>query len=285
MIDPDHPGSKPPINTAVFEQFLRRATRAVGLAGEVNVRITSDQEMRRLNHEFRGKDKPTDVLSFPGSASGKAKFSGDIAVSAEIARANAEALGHSFESEIKILLLHGLLHLAGHDHESDQGEMAALEQKLRAQLKLPLGLIARASSSNVVRANVEPAAPGRVFRGVRKRTSGEKSLRKSTSSAAPSYSQARNPSPFPAQREPVAKKRSPLAVGAPDFQSGGAGLSVQRKRNACLKMGFSPGQSRRPALKRILYSRLSSQGLKALLPRLKVGGSHRRGTRISRSHS
>jgi probable rRNA maturation factor len=153
MIDPDHPGSSSQIKKKELDQFLRSATRAVGLAGEVNVRITSDQEMRRLNREFRGKNKPTDVLSFPASSNGKSSLSGDIAISAAIARQNAEALGHTFESEIKILLLHGLLHLAGHDHESDRGEMAALEQKLRAKLKLPLGLIAR---------TVEPAAPGRV---------------------------------------------------------------------------------------------------------------------------
>src|SRR5947209_13087383 len=145
MIDPDHPAISSEIKTKELDRFLRSATRFVGLSGEVNVRITSDEEMRRLNREFRGKDKATDVLSFPVSDLGKANVSGDIAISAQIARDHAEALGHTFESEIKILLLHGLLHLAGHDHEADRGEMAALEQKLRAKLKLPLGLIARTS--------------------------------------------------------------------------------------------------------------------------------------------
>jgi probable rRNA maturation factor len=171
MIDPDHPAISSEIKTKELDRFLRSAARAVGLSGEVHVRITSDQEMRRLNREFRGKDKATDVLSFPVSATGKAKLSGDIAISAEIARENAGALGHTFESEIKILLLHGLLHLAGHDHEADKGEMAALEQKLRAKLKLPLGLIARTS-----RSDVEPAAPGRVFRGLLKGASGTEAL-------------------------------------------------------------------------------------------------------------
>src|SRR5579871_3127955 len=106
--------------------------------------------MRRLNREFRGKDKPTDVLSFPAYRNGnhaenqgRRAYTGDIAICTNIARTNAKSLGHSFEDELKILLLHALLHLAGHDHESDNGEMAALEQKLRAKLKLPTGLIER----------------------------------------------------------------------------------------------------------------------------------------------
>jgi probable rRNA maturation factor len=192
MIDPDHPGSSSQIKKKELDQFLRSATRAVGLAGEVNVRITSDQEMRRFNREFRGKNKPTDVLSFPASSNGKSSLSGDIAISAAIARQNAEALGHTFESEIKILLLHGLLHLAGHDHESDRGEMAALEQKLRAKLKLPLGLIAR---------SVEPAAPGRVFRRVRKRGPRTETSANGRAQVKPSQEkrQLSNPTKHPAE--------------------------------------------------------------------------------------
>ena len=139
MKDPDHP--EPSI-----QRFLRVAQRSVGIQGEVNVRIASNDEMRRLNREFRGKDKPTDVLSFPAYQNGKATLAGDIAISADIARANAGELGHSFEEEMKILLLHGLLHLAGHDHESDNGEMRELEQSLRAKLKLPSGLIERSKT-------------------------------------------------------------------------------------------------------------------------------------------
>lgn len=100
--------------------------------------------MRRLNREFRGKHKSTDVLSFPAARNGK--LAGDIAISRDIARQNAKILGHSLGEEVKILLLHGLLHLAGHDHETDDGEMAELEQRLRARLKLPRGLIERASA-------------------------------------------------------------------------------------------------------------------------------------------
>jgi probable rRNA maturation factor len=137
MTDPDHPA-----NNSQIETFLRAAQRVVGIRGEVNVLITSDDKMRRLNRDFRGKDKATDVLSFPAAQNWK--VAGDIAISRDIARENARALGHSLTTEVKILLLHGLLHLAGHDHESDNGEMAALEQELRAKLKLPTGLIERA---------------------------------------------------------------------------------------------------------------------------------------------
>jgi probable rRNA maturation factor len=136
MPDPDHPANNSQINT-----FLRAAQRAVGIRGEVNVLIASNDKMRRLNRDFRGKDKTTDVLSFPAAQNGN--IAGDIAICRDIARQNAKALGHSLTTEVKILLLHGLLHLAGHDHESDNGEMAALEQRLRAKLKLPLGLIER----------------------------------------------------------------------------------------------------------------------------------------------
>jgi probable rRNA maturation factor len=136
MIDRDHPANNSQIKT-----FLRAAQRAVGIRGEVNVLITSDDKMRRLNRDFRGKDKATDVLSFPAAQNGK--VAGDIAISRDIARENARALGHSLTTEVRILLLHGLLHLAGYDHESDNGEMASLEQKLRAKLKLPPTLIER----------------------------------------------------------------------------------------------------------------------------------------------
>src|SRR5215469_15265117 len=125
MVEADHPDSRFPIDMLDLRRFLVRAQREMRLQGEVNVRITSDREMRRLNREFRGKDKPTDVLSFPASLNGKSELAGDIAISAEIAYANAGILGHPLEQELKILMLHGLLHLAGYNHETDQGEMAS----------------------------------------------------------------------------------------------------------------------------------------------------------------
>jgi probable rRNA maturation factor len=155
MIDADH--SEITINTAALGRFLRYAQKEVGLTGEVNVLITSDQEMRRLNREFRRKNKPTDVLSFPASL--KSKIAGDIAISGEIARLNAQDLGHPVESELKVLLLHGLLHLAGYDHDADNGKMAKREQQLRVKLKLPTGLIARTHAVGSIKDYVDsPAA-------------------------------------------------------------------------------------------------------------------------------
>jgi probable rRNA maturation factor len=122
--------------------FTAKARRAVGLRGDLGIRVTSNAEMRDLNRRFRRKNKPTDVLSFPSDT---AKLAGDIAISAEIAADNAARLGHSLETELKILVLHGLLHLAGYDHETDEGEMATQEAKLRARLNLPGGLIERAN--------------------------------------------------------------------------------------------------------------------------------------------
>ena len=123
--------------------FVRRACGAAKLRGEVHVLITTNREMRSLNARFRKKDKPTDVLSFPSEFPGKTGSAGDLAISAEIAAQNARLLGHSTAIEIKVLVLHGVLHLAGYDHETDGGEMAAREMRLRRSLKLPVGLIER----------------------------------------------------------------------------------------------------------------------------------------------
>ena len=102
--------------------------------------------MQALNRRFRNKNQATDVLSFPSQAPGVA---GDIAISLEIAAANAAELGHDLATEVKILILHGMLHLAGFDHEIDDGEMLAREVSLRQELKLPLGLIERRQSASV----------------------------------------------------------------------------------------------------------------------------------------
>lgn len=119
--------------------FTAKARLAIGLDGELSVRITSARELLELNRRFRGKNKPTDVLSFPALAGN----GGDIAIAREIAASNGVALGHSLTTELKILILHGLLHLAGYDHESDDGEMTARESELREELGLPFGLIER----------------------------------------------------------------------------------------------------------------------------------------------
>lgn len=128
-------------------RFVTRACRAARVHGVVNVAVTGNRELRVLNQRFRGKDQPTDVLSFPPLRGFSNGFAGDVAISAEIAAWSARRLGHSTAEEVKILALHGLLHLAGYDHERDRGQMARKEAGLRKQLGLPLGLIERSDSS------------------------------------------------------------------------------------------------------------------------------------------
>ena len=134
---------------AALTRFASRAKTAVRLRGEVAVLITGNREIQKLNREFRKKDKPTDVISFPSEVRGVA---GDIAISVDIANRNAITLGHEASAELKVLILHGMLHLAGFDHEVDAGEMARKEARLRKQLGLPMGLIERANGQVKVRA-------------------------------------------------------------------------------------------------------------------------------------
>lgn len=131
------------LTESALERFVARAKRKVGLQGVVNVLITTNREMRELNYRFRRKNEATDVLSFPALRGTVMRFAGDVAISAEIAASNARRLGHSASEEIKILVVHGLLHLRGYDHERDHGEMARKEEKLRTELKLPVALIER----------------------------------------------------------------------------------------------------------------------------------------------
>jgi probable rRNA maturation factor len=126
-----------------LNRFVARARRAAGLKGLVDVLLTSSAEMKSLNRRFRGKDKPTDVLAFPAEPAAQKRFAGEIAISAEIAAQNARALRHPLAAEVKVLVLHGILHLRGYDHECDNGQMARRERQLRAKLHLPLGLIER----------------------------------------------------------------------------------------------------------------------------------------------
>ena len=126
--------------------FLNRAREAVGLPGDIDVLLTDDATLRRLNKTFRGKNKATDVLSFP-AAENPADHAGDLAISLDTAALQATAFGHSLRDEVRILLLHGLLHLSGMDHEIDNGEMAAREGEIRRELRLPVTLIERVGSS------------------------------------------------------------------------------------------------------------------------------------------
>jgi probable rRNA maturation factor len=129
-----------------------RGVRAPGLArwlaavapararGSVTIALVSDQRIRALNRQFRRKARPTDVLSFPAGERGRL---GDIVIGIGVARSQAEEAGHSLGAELRVLALHGLLHLLGYDHERDAGRMARVEARLRARGGLSSGLIER----------------------------------------------------------------------------------------------------------------------------------------------
>lgn len=126
--------------------------------GEVTVALVSDAHMRRLNASFRHVDAVTDVLSFPAFAKASARpaavpsssagatqeFLGDVAIALGVARRQARAHGHALRTELRVLALHGLLHLLGYDHEADDGRMRRVEERLRRRAGLPAGLTARA---------------------------------------------------------------------------------------------------------------------------------------------
>ena len=128
-------------------RFLAGAQAAIRLKGEVTVLLTTDATIRKLNRQFRGKNQATDVLSFPAEGIGVEKIAGDLAISVPAALKQAVDQVHSLATEIKVLILHGLLHLAGYDHETDEGKMARRERLLRARLNLPQGLIERTANA------------------------------------------------------------------------------------------------------------------------------------------
>ena len=122
------------IETKAWEAFAEKAAAAIGKQGSsVTIAFVSDQSIRRLNRQFRGIDKATDVLSFPAEDSDKLNL-GDVAISVETAARQAKENGLTFDDEVAQLVLHGLLHLCGYDHETDNGEMNRLEVRLRKKL-------------------------------------------------------------------------------------------------------------------------------------------------------
>jgi probable rRNA maturation factor len=151
-IEPPSTISIPALSASGLMRFLNRARQAVDLNGEVEVLLTGDAELKRLNRSFRNKNKATDVLSFPAPPPFKGQpgphHAGDLAISLETAARQAAAYGHTLRDEVRILLLHGLLHLSGLDHETDNGQMAAREATLRRELHLPNTLIERTQSSS-----------------------------------------------------------------------------------------------------------------------------------------
>jgi len=144
MITLDPAAESQALSKPALSRFATNARRAIGLPGEVDILLSTDAELKRLNRTFRGKNKPTDVLSFPTPPEIADEHAGDLAISVETAARQAESFGHTLAEEIRILILHGLLHLNGMDHETDQGQMAAREAELRTRLRLPATLIERA---------------------------------------------------------------------------------------------------------------------------------------------
>jgi probable rRNA maturation factor len=141
------------IPAAELNRFLALAQKRLRVpAGAITVALVTDLEMRRWNRAFRGKNRPTDVLSFPVNDSPQRKtgtrrglqtasrsaefYLGDVAIAPAVARANARRFGRTFAEEMRILILHGLLHLMGYDHETDQGQMDRREGRLRRELGL-----------------------------------------------------------------------------------------------------------------------------------------------------
>jgi len=139
------------LSEAALERFVKRACRAAGVKGAVDVLVTTSRELQALNDRFRKRNKGTDVLSFPPMPGLRNELAGDVAISAEIANRSARQLGHSVAQEIKILALHGILHLAGYDHENDRGRMARKEMQLRTLFSLPNGLIERSAPAENLR--------------------------------------------------------------------------------------------------------------------------------------
>jgi len=134
------------LNRRSLERFARTLRGEVAKGAGFSCLITGDSELRRLNRDFLGKDHPTDVLSFPQplpSRDRQGAILGEIAISLPRARRQSAAFGHSIEAEIRILMLHGLLHLLGMDHETDQGQMQRAETRWRKRLALPASLIER----------------------------------------------------------------------------------------------------------------------------------------------
>jgi probable rRNA maturation factor len=122
--------------------WLRRVA-PVRARGKMTVAIVPDSRVRALNRRYRKKDQATDVLSFPADERG---YLGDVVIAAGVARRQAEAAGHTLQTELRVLALHGLLHLLGYDHETDAGEMSRLERRLRAKGGLREGLIERTTA-------------------------------------------------------------------------------------------------------------------------------------------
>ena len=126
-----------------LSRWLRRVAPAKA-RGHVTIALVTDRRIQQLNRTFRGMDKATDVLSFPADEPG---MLGDVVIARGVARRQARGAGHDFPTEVRVLALHGLLHLLGYDHEHDGGRMARLEARLRRKGGLREGLIERGTAT------------------------------------------------------------------------------------------------------------------------------------------
>ena len=134
MIEAVNRQRKIKIDIKAWERFAARAVEAIGKQeSSATIAFVSDKTIRQLNRQFRGMDKATDVLSFPSGETDSANL-GDIAISVDTAAVQAKENGFTFDEEVAQLILHGLLHLSGYDHETDNGEMNRLELRLRRKL-------------------------------------------------------------------------------------------------------------------------------------------------------
>ena len=140
------------VSTRGLAQWLSKIAPAKA-RGDLSIAIVSDRRMRALNRQFRGKDYATDVLSFPSEARG---FLGDIVIASGVLKRQARDAGHSPAVELRVLALHGLLHLLGYDHDADDGKMARVEAQLRRKAGLKEGLIERSRPQKARTAQTRP---------------------------------------------------------------------------------------------------------------------------------
>jgi probable rRNA maturation factor len=129
-----HPGGR---QTETLRTFAVAALERLGVAAaEIGVLVCDDATIRTLNRHFRDKDRPTDVLSFPAAFAQPdgPPYLGDIAISLDTARCQADGAGVSLDRELRVLLMHGIVHLCGFDHETDEGDMDVVEKRLRREL-------------------------------------------------------------------------------------------------------------------------------------------------------
>lgn len=132
------------VRAGALAAWLRRVAPARA-RGALTVAIVPDARIQALNRRYRKKDRPTDVLSFPA---GEAGYLGDVVIAAGVARRQSREAGHSLQSELRVLALHGLLHLLGYDHETDDGRMARMERRLRRKGGLRDSLTERSMSGD-----------------------------------------------------------------------------------------------------------------------------------------